>query len=234
MDSLHWVVSTCRSTSSGRRQPRVKAKLSAVLNRGHLKATTTNMRSERVPRMTQNMVPNSTVSITAIPPIIVVFGAAVRPDRSPSGTLERRVRAAWLYGRSYANTMYLVSGGVGSSGHPEWQVMREMLLSFGVSPSCVVSETAGTDTLQQIRLCAKILNTEIPSAYEVWIATSRYHQARCRVLFAIYGIKCHVVRALPDRFDVPLLKLTRFWARELIALPYDVALAILTRRCSAD
>ena len=65
---------------------------------------------------------------------------------------------------------------------------------------------------------------------ELWIATSRYHQARCWALFAAHGIQTHVVPSLPDRFDLPLRKLLWFWVREFFALPYDVFMTIVTPR----
>jgi uncharacterized SAM-binding protein YcdF (DUF218 family) len=161
--------------------------------------------------------------------VVVVFGAAVRADGSPSGTLERRVRSAWLFGRCCPNTKYLVSGGAGRSGYPEWQVMRGLLLQFGVPGDCIVAETLGTDTLTQVQYCTQILKALPMQGYEVYVATSRYHQARCRALFAVFGIKTHIVASLPDRFDLPLRRILWFWMRELFAFPYDLILAVISR-----
>ena len=160
-------------------------------------------------------------------PIIVVFGAAVRSDGSPSGTLARRVRSAWLFGRQFADARYLVTGGVGRNGYAEWQVMSDLLVGNGVSAEQILAEKEGLDTLEQVRKCAHLLRELRLSGEETWISTSTYHQARCWLLFLIFGERTHVVPALPDRFDLPVTKLLLFWARELAALPYDVLLALL-------
>jgi len=165
-----------------------------------------------------------------MPLYIVIFGAAVRPDGSPSGTLARRVRAAWACGRSYADTRYLVSGGITADGFAEWQVMRRQLLQLGVPAKYIATETEGVDTLHQVRNCIRILAAHSVGEDELWIATSRYHQARCWALFAAHGIQTHVVPSLPDRFDLPLRKLLWFWVREFFALPYDVFMTIVTPR----
>lgn len=165
-----------------------------------------------------------------MPLYIVIFGAAVRPDGSPSGTLARRVKAAWDCGRSYADTRYLVSGGIRADGVAEWQVMRKQLLQLGVPAACIATETEGVDTLHQVRNCIRILSAHSVGEDELWIATSRYHKARCWALFAAHGIQTHVVPAPPDRYDVPLRKLLWFWFREFFALPYDVFMTIVTPR----
>lgn len=156
---------------------------------------------------------------------IVVFGAAVRADGAPSGTLERRVRSAWLFGRRWNDVRYLVSGGIGATPYPEWQVMQRLLVEAGVPSERIIAEPNGVDTLSQVRNCVTILR-ELDAAGDVWIATSRYHQARCWLLFRLLGIKTSLVPALSDLPGVPLRKLLFFWVREILALPYD-ALVVL-------
>lgn len=159
-------------------------------------------------------------------PWIVVFGAAVRADGSPSGTLERRVRAAYEFGRNAPDAKYLVTGGQGDAPLPEWQVMQRLLVGYGAALDAIVPERQGRDTLGQIRICAAMLRREDISE-GVWISTSRYHQLRCRLLLQLFGIKPHTVAPLADRPHVARCKLLLFWARELIATPYDVALALI-------
>jgi uncharacterized SAM-binding protein YcdF (DUF218 family) len=161
---------------------------------------------------------------------IVVFGAAVRADGTPSGTLVRRSRSAWLFGRQFPGSRYVVSGGTGASGHAEWQAMQDLLLQDGVSMECILPEKEGTDTLGQIRNCVRLLREHGLLDGQIWIATSTYHQARCWLLFRLLGINTRLVRALPDRFDLPLRKLVWFWMREIAALPCDAVLALFPGR----
>jgi vancomycin permeability regulator SanA len=168
-----------------------------------------------------------------MPRVIVVFGTTVHSDGSPSGTLARRVRAAWLFGRGYADTRFLVSGGIGASGYPEWKVMRRLLVEACAAPENILAEPHGMDTLGQVRRCSAILRAH-DLTDDVWIATSLYHQPRCWVLFRIFGIEARIVPAVPDRPALPVTKLIYFWAREVFALPIDIALAIATRGRSLD
>ncbi|MBI3275543.1 MAG: YdcF family protein, partial [Methylocystis sp.] len=95
----------------------------------------------------------------------------------------------------------------------------------GVPSERIIAEPNGVDTLSQVRNCVTILR-ELDAAGDVWIATSRYHQARCWLLFRLLGIKTSLVPALSDLPGVPLRKLLFFWVREILALPYD-ALVVL-------
>ena len=162
-------------------------------------------------------------------PWIVVFGAAVRADGSPSGTLERRVRAAYEFGRNAPDAKYLVTGGQGDAPLPEWLVMQRLLLDYGVAAEAIIPERQGLDTLGQIRICAAMLKREDLSG-GVRIATSRYHQLRCRLLLQVFGIDAGPIEPLADRPHVSRLGLLRSWIREGLAIPYDLALALLGPR----
>ena len=155
--------------------------------------------------------------------VIVIFGAAVRADGSPTGTLVRRVRSAWLFGRDREDVLYIVAGGSVAGRPPEWPAMRRLLVESGVAEERIIAEPDGTDTLSEVWNCAAMLRQR--GVREVWIATSRYHQPRCWLLFRLMGCAPHLVPALPDRPALPLWQLLYFWAREIPALPYDALLA---------
>ena len=159
-----------------------------------------------------------------MPRLVVVFGAAVGGDGSPSGTLRRRIRSAWLCGQQSPKTKYLVTGGIGASGYPEWAAMRSELMTLGVLSEDIVAEQRGTYTRQQVRYCIPIVRQYVRDGFSIWIATSSYHQARCWMLFAVNGIRTHLATPLPDRMDLPIRKLLWFWLRELLAVPYDLIL----------
>lgn len=112
--------------------------------------------------------------------------------------------------------------------YPEWQVMQRLLVDAGEPLERIVAEPNGVDTLSQVRHCVTILR-ELDAAGDVWIATSRYHQARCWLLFRLLGIKTSIVPALSDLPGVPLGKLLFFWAREALALPYDALLVLCAK-----
>ena len=45
--------------------------------------------------------------------VIVIFGAAVRPDGKPSQTLRHRVEAAALFGSRFSRPLFIPTGGQG-------------------------------------------------------------------------------------------------------------------------
>jgi uncharacterized SAM-binding protein YcdF (DUF218 family) len=156
----------------------------------------------------------------------VIFGARVLADGSASGTLARRVAAAVAFGRERPGTFYVVSGGQGAGPLPEWQVMRRLLEQSGVSAEQIIADPDSTATRAQVIACTNIVVGRSLSG-NVWIATSRYHQPRCWLLFALNGICAGLVPAPADRPHLSWLRLSRFWLREAAAIPYDaVALAI--------
>ena len=87
----------------------------------------------------------------------VIFGAAVRPDGSPSGTLERRTLGALALGRSSTSPIYLATGGKGRHGPPEAEVMKTLLVRIGVPETRVLVEPCATNTLESILYSTRIL-----------------------------------------------------------------------------
>ena len=155
----------------------------------------------------------------------VIFGAAVRPDGEPSGTLRRRVEGAVAAARGRSGVRFLCTGGMSAGGHVEADVMRRLLLENGVPESAILLEREGRDTLHQIRLCDAILRG-LDDVEEVIPCTSRYHIPRCTVLLRALG---WTVRTAPMPGDLGLLpwrKLLWYYCKEVIALPYDLALLL--------
>ena len=154
---------------------------------------------------------------------IVIFGAAVRADGSPSGSLQRRCQTALRHGGAGAlGPYYLPTGGVGQHGPAEALVMREWLLQQGVAESRIVLECEARDTLQSVRLCSRILQRR-GDADAVLVATSDYHGPRCALLFRIAGFDSQVLPAAPDRPHLGSAKWLRYALKELMATPWDAA-----------
>jgi uncharacterized SAM-binding protein YcdF (DUF218 family) len=153
--------------------------------------------------------------------IIVIFGAAVRPDGAPSATLRGRVAAAADLGTRFADPLYLPTGAKGRRGASEASVMARLLRQSGVSPERILLEETGTDTLSSVRAVARLLAGGIP----VYVATSGYHLPRCRLLLRLAGIAAFACPPPPAS--------TGFWQRwywrlrEAAAIPYDAILGLL-------
>jgi len=158
----------------------------------------------------------------------VIFGAAVRPDGSPSGTLERRTLGALALGRSSDSPVYLAPGGQGRHGPPEAEVMKRLLVQHGVPDPQIVLEPKATNTIESILYSTRIL-TERADSRSVTVCSSSYHNWRCSILFRLNGIAARRAEVASDRRMLGLRKWLYYWAREIVAIPVDVTLLGLRR-----
>lgn len=160
--------------------------------------------------------------------VIVIFGAAVRPGGRPSTTLHRRVEAAAAFGERFADPLFVPTGGVGRFGPSEASVMAELLVSRGVPAERILLEETGTDTLSSVRAVAALIRRRAIAA-PVFAASSLYHLPRCLLLLRLMGIPAQA--AIPPVVPAATRWWRRcyWWLREVPALPYDVALALLLR-----
>ena len=161
-----------------------------------------------------------------MPSYLIIFGAAVLADGRPSGTLQRRVEGAIVAGRRWPDARYLPTGGTGPNGFIEADVMCRLLIAAGIAPDRITSERKARNTLESARLCDAIMRSE-GNVAEVIICTSPYHILRCAVLLRLLGWKVRMVAMPSDAGAVRWRTLLWYWIRELIALPYDVALLLV-------
>lgn len=130
---------------------------------------------------------------------IVIFGAALRPDGSPSPALRHRVQAALRFGANQTAPLYLVTGGVPRNGVTEATVMRRLLAGAGVSTADILEDHAATDTFDSVVNCTKILEKQGFGGQPLALATSRYHLPRCLLLMRLAGWR---VQAVPFPFPI--------------------------------
>ncbi len=157
--------------------------------------------------------------------IIVIFGAAVRPDGRPSGTLQYRVAAAARFGARFQRPLFIPTGGKGRFGDPEAVVMARLLDAAGFAEGAVLKEPTGTDTLSSVRAVARLVRGRSP----VYACSSAYHLPRCLLLLRLAGI---AARPCPPPIVPTATKWWRRWywhLRETPALPYDALLMLWLR-----
>ncbi len=157
--------------------------------------------------------------------VIIIFGAAVRPDGTPSPTLRHRVEAAARFGRSFARPLFIPTGAKGRYGDAEATVMARVLQEAGFPEGAIWQEKTGTDTLSSVRAVTRMVRGKSP----VYACTSAYHLPRCLVLLRLAGVRS---RACPPP-AVPAatgmgIALVLAPARDP-ALPYDVLLMLWLR-----
>jgi uncharacterized SAM-binding protein YcdF (DUF218 family) len=158
--------------------------------------------------------------------IIVIFGAAVRPDGQPSATLRWRVDAALAFARALRAPLFLPTGAVGRHGPSEASVMATRLRAAGVPADHILLEETGTDTLSSARAIVVLLRAQ--GRVPVYAVSSPYHLPRCVLLLRLLGVPARAGRA-PGFAGLPWWQLVYWWLRELPALPYDAVLALLAR-----
>ncbi|MFK7895086.1 MAG: YdcF family protein [Myxococcota bacterium] len=162
------------------------------------------------------------------PTYFVIFGAAILPDGSPSGTLRRRIAGAFAAGGASPSTFYLPTGGVGRHGPSEARVMRDELIAFGVSPEQIIEEETATDTLSSAVACAEILSARGVDE-PVGVCSSGYHQLRCAALLRLRGVKTFSPPMPSDREALGLRRWLYYVAREVIGTPWDTTLLVWER-----
>jgi uncharacterized SAM-binding protein YcdF (DUF218 family) len=157
--------------------------------------------------------------------IIVIFGAAVRPDGKPSGTLRHRVTAAARFAARFQRPLFVPTGSKGRFGDPEAKVMARLLRDAGFSEESILQEETGTDTLSSVRAVARLVRGRSP----VYACSSAYHLPRCLLLLRLAGIPA---RACPPPLVPAATSQWRRWywrLREMPALPYDALLMLWLR-----
>lgn len=118
-------------------------------------------------------------TVAARPPAgldtLVVLGAGLRPDGSPSEALRFRLDAALAYLEENPETDCIVSGGQGfGESRTEADAMAEYLVAHGLDEGRVTKEELSSTTAENVRNSAELL---VPGA-SVGIVTNDFHLYR--------------------------------------------------------
>jgi uncharacterized SAM-binding protein YcdF (DUF218 family) len=156
------------------------------------------------------------------------MGAAVLVDGAPSGAMQRRVEGALALAAGEANSLFMPTGGVGRYGEAEAEVMARLLTAQGVAADRILTETASSDTLSSVAQCSALIRTRADIS-RVVVCTDRYHAWRCAVLFRLMGVPASIGRVASGRRANGWPTWLYYHLREALALPWDIALALLRR-----
>lgn len=161
---------------------------------------------------------------------LIIFGAALRPDGTPTPALLDRVHSALAYGAT-RQTTYIVTGGVPRNGLTEAAVMAERLARAGVPERQIVREDSATDTFESIVACSHILvRSGVSRRAPIAMITSPYHTPRCLLLLRLAGWRAHAVPFAPMRYRaMPLRTKLRHFAHETLAIAWDALLVLVWR-----
>ncbi|NTS66022.1 YdcF family protein [Sphingomonas sp. HHU CXW] len=151
------------------------------------------------------------------PTLIVVFGAAVRADGRPSGALAGRIALARRLALEEPGAIVFCSGAVGREGPSEASVIADGLRDMVAGERLVLDETS-RDTLQTALAAARYARAN--GIARCIACTDNWHQPRARMLLRMFGVVAGGAWMTPRAQPAALR--ARNYAREALALPYDV------------
>lgn len=180
------------------------------------------------PALSATRAPRPPTTAPLFDAIIIIFGAAVRPDGTPSPTLSHRVDAAARFGARFARPLFIPTGAKGRHGEAEAVVMANQLNHDGFADTAILLEETGTDTLSSVRAVRRLLAPMNPPA-PIYAATSGYHMPRCLLLLRLAGVMASACPQRPVPASVKFWLRWFWWLREALALPYDALLMLWLR-----
>lgn len=156
---------------------------------------------------------------------IVVLGAQVKPDGTPSVQLQWRLDAAFEAWQKKPVPV-VVCGAQGSDEPaPEGTVMKAYLAAKGVPEDTIMADISSFNTRQNIRHAAQMLAAH--QAETVLIVTSDYHLPRAMALAADEGLSAEGLGS-PTRPEYWLknharetLSWLKYWGQKYLQLPLD-------------
>ena len=117
--------------------------------------------------------------------LIIVLGAQVKPDGTPSVQLAYRLETALSAYLAHPQTVVCCGGKAGQEPEAEGTVMRAWLIARGVPEGDVLAETASGSTKENFRNALAML-PEPPR--EVLVVTSDYHLPRAMAIARDLGL----------------------------------------------
>lgn len=121
---------------------------------------------------------------------ILVLGAGVRDDGTPSLVLEDRLLTALALYRASVCGRIIVSGDHGTPDYDEVNVMKAYLVDRGVPSDVVFMDHAGFDTYSSLYRAKAIFG-----AKRLLVVTQRYHTYRAVYVGERLGVSCRAVAA---------------------------------------
>lgn len=159
-------------------------------------------------------------------PLIVIFGAAVRPDGGASEALLRRIGYGLEAAREHPDAPILCSGGCVRSGPSEASLMSERLLREGIARERLILDEASRNTLENCLAAAA--EAARGGHCHVIACSDRYHLPRIRLLLRLMGVASRPAPFRQGLSGPPLAHGVGMGLREALATPRSVAI-LLTR-----
>ncbi|MBR3928071.1 MAG: YdcF family protein [Clostridia bacterium] len=141
--------------------------------------------------------------------VIIVLGAKILPDGTPSNTLQYRLDAAKKAFDQNRAAAIIATGGQGrDENEAEAIAMKRYLIRKGVPHSRIFEETASKNTIENLRNAKRIMDEN--GFKTALIATTDYHMDRAMLIARRLSIPAGAVCARPGRrFSTQILAYAR-------------------------
>jgi vancomycin permeability regulator SanA len=160
-------------------------------------------------------------------PLIVIFGAAIRPHGEPSAALLRRIGFGLAAARQYPGAMILCSGGASRPGPSEASIMFEHLVAAGLAQDRLVRDDASLTTLQNI--IAAVRQVRQGGHPLVISCSDDYHLLRIGLGFAFHGVRSIRGPVPPGRGEASWRHWIIMCLRESLAIPAYLLILIVRK-----
>ena len=152
---------------------------------------------------------------------LIVLGAQVKPDGTPSEILAIRLETALKTYLKHPQT--IITCGAQGDNEPmaEGDMMRDWLIARGVEPEDVAAETASFNTRQNLRNARAIM--EARGLAQATVITSDYHVARALKLCGQEGISATGIAShtywvyLPRNYLRESLSWVKVWLETMLS-----------------
>lgn len=143
---------------------------------------------------------------------IVVLGASVHPDGTPSDMLRHRLDTAWALYDAGAADAIIVSGDNRAANYNESAAMKAYLTGLGIPSQDIYEDHAGYSTYESMYRARHVFG-----AQRIIVTTQAYHLYRS--LFAAHGLGMEAVGVASDHGAY--LNQTSYSLREVLARTKD-------------
>ena len=128
---------------------------------------------------------------------LIVLGAAVY-GRTPSLSLENRLRSAYDYLIAYPQSKAVLSGGKGAGEDiAEAECMYLWLTERGIAPERLILEKDSHDTYENLTKSGALIEKDGGNISSVAVVSNTYHLYRAKLIASSLGMTCAGVAGIP-------------------------------------
>lgn len=145
------------------------------------------------------------------PEYVIVLGAGIKEDGTPTLTLLNRLEKCIVYANEHPEVNIIVSGGQGKNEpEPEGQAMAKYLAARGIDPKRIIIEDKSTSTMENFKFSKVLLGEDVK---EVAFITNDFHVFRSAILARRNGLAAYGYGT-----STPGIVLINSYLREFFAL----------------